>query len=53
MNLSAGPHKIVVEAFQDLPVGGRLRIGIMDQHKIVSAAAKALAAKADVVIVAA
>jgi beta-glucosidase len=53
LNLSAGPHKIVVEAFQDLPVGGRLRIGIMDQHKIVSAAAKALAAKADVVIVAA
>ncbi len=53
LNLSAGPHKIVAEAFQDSPVGGRLRIGIMDQHKIGSAAAKALAAKADAVIVAA
>jgi beta-glucosidase len=53
LNLSAGPHKIVVEAFQDFPVGGRLRIGIMDQRKIVSSAAKAIAAQADVVIVAA
>jgi beta-glucosidase len=53
LNLSAGPHKIVAEAFQDYPVGGRLRIGIMDQGKIVSAAAKALAAKAGVVIIAA
>jgi len=53
LNLSAGPHKIVVEAFQDFPVGGRLRIGIMDQRKIVSSAAKAIAAKVDIVIVAA
>ena len=53
LNLSAGPHKIVAEAFQDFPVGGHLRIGIMDQGRIVSAAAKALAAKADVVIIAA
>ena len=53
LNLSAGPHKIVAEAYQDNPVGGRLRVGIMDEHKIVSAAAKALAAKADIVIVAA
>jgi beta-glucosidase len=53
LNLSAGPHKIVAEAYQNFPVGGHLRIGIIDQHKIVFAAAKALAAKADVVIVAA
>jgi beta-glucosidase len=53
LDLSAGPHKIVAEAYQDNPVGGHLRVGIMDQHKIVSAAAKALAAKVDVVIVAA
>jgi beta-glucosidase len=53
LNLSAGPHKIVAEAYQNSPVGGHLRIGIIDQHKIVSDAAKALAAKADVVIVAA
>jgi beta-glucosidase len=52
LKLSAGPHKIVAEAFQDFPLGGRLRIGIVDQHKIVTAAAKALAAKADIVIVA-
>jgi beta-glucosidase len=53
LNLSAGPHKIVAEAYQDFPIGGHLRIGITDRLKIVSAAAKALAAKADIVIVAA
>jgi beta-glucosidase len=53
LNLSAGPHKIVVEAFQTSPIGGRMRVGIVDQRKIVSAAAKTLAAKADVVIIAA
>ncbi|MGA8506049.1 MAG: glycoside hydrolase family 3 C-terminal domain-containing protein [Candidatus Sulfotelmatobacter sp.] len=53
LKLSAGPHKIVAEAYQDFPVGGRLRVGIMDQHKIISASAKAVAAKADVVIIAA
>jgi beta-glucosidase len=53
LDLSAGPHKIVAEAYQDNPVGGHLRVGIKDQHKIVSATANALAAKADVVIVAA
>jgi len=46
-------HKIVAEAFQDFPIGGRLRIGIMDQRKIVSAAAKAVAAKVDAVVIAA
>ncbi|MGA8273404.1 MAG: glycoside hydrolase family 3 C-terminal domain-containing protein, partial [Candidatus Sulfotelmatobacter sp.] len=53
LQLSAGPHKIVAEAYQNFPVGGHLRIGIEDQHKIVSAAAKAEAGKADVVVVAA
>jgi len=53
LNLSAGPHKIVAEAYQGFPVGGHLRIGIIDQQKIVSAAAKAVASKADVVIFAA
>jgi beta-glucosidase len=53
LSLSAGAHKIVAEAYQDNPVGGHLRVGIMDEKKIVSAAAKALAAKADVVIFAA
>jgi len=53
LNLSAGPHKIVARPTRSFPVGGHLRIGIIDQHKIVSAAAKALAAKVDSVIVAA
>jgi beta-glucosidase len=53
LNLSAGPHKVVAEAYQNFPVGGHLRVGIADQHKIVSAAAEAVTAKADVVIVAA
>jgi beta-glucosidase len=52
LNLSAGPHKIVAEAFQNSPIGGRMFVGIIDQHKIVSTAAKALAAKIDVVIIA-
>ncbi len=53
LHLSAGPHKIVAEAFQNFPVGGHLRVGIIDQQKIVSADAKAEAAKADVVLIAA
>jgi beta-glucosidase len=53
LELSAGPHKIVGEEYVNSIVGGRLRVGIVDQHKLVSAAAKELAAKADVVIIAA
>jgi len=53
LELSAGPHKIVGEEFVNWYVGGRLRAAIVDQHKIVSDAAKQLAAKADVVIIAA
>ena len=53
LELSAGPHKILGEEFVHSIVGGRLRVGIVDQHKIVSDAAKQLAAKADVVIIAA
>jgi beta-glucosidase len=53
LHLSAGPHKIVTEAFQDNPVGGHMLVGIIDQQKIVSAAAKAEAAEADVVLIAA
>ena len=51
LTLSAGPHKIIAEAFQNTPIGGRLFVGIMDQHKIVSAAVKAAAAKADVIVI--
>jgi beta-glucosidase len=53
LTLSAGPHKIVAEAFQNSPIGGRMFVGIADQRKIVSAAAKTLAARADAVIIAA
>ena len=53
LQLSAGPHKVVGEIFLDSFVGGRLGMGIIEQSKIVSAAAKQLAAKVDAVIVAA
>jgi beta-glucosidase len=53
LSLSAGPHKIVAEVFQTFPIGGRLNVGIVDERKIVSAAAKTLAAKADAVVIAA
>ena len=49
--LSAGLHKIVVEDARHSPVGGRLRFAIVDQSKVVSARAKELAAKADVVVI--
>jgi beta-glucosidase len=51
LDLSAGLHKIVVEDSRHSPVGGRLRFAIVDQSKVVSARAKELAAKADVVLV--
>ena len=53
LELTAGPHKIVAEDFQSGAIGGRLRVGIAEQKKLVSDAVKSLAAKADVVIIAA
>ena len=53
MPLSAGMHKVVVEAWQGGPIGGKLRLGIIAEDKVVSERAKMLAAKADAVIVAA
>ena len=53
LQLTAGPHKILVEDFQKSAVGGRLRVGIIDQRKLVSEAAKTLAGKVDVVVIAA
>jgi beta-glucosidase len=53
VQLSAGPHKVVVEDYQSGPIGGKIRVAIADQRTLVSAKAKALAAKADVVVVAA
>ncbi len=53
VNLTAGPHKVVVEDYQDTAVGGRLRLAIADQRKLVSESLKSQAAKVDVVVIAA
>jgi beta-glucosidase len=44
---------VVVEERQDFAVGGKLRVAIVPEEKIVNERAKELAAKADVVVVAA
>ena len=49
IDLAAGPHKIVVEDVQRSPFGGRLRLAITDQRKLISEDVKKLAAKADAV----
>jgi beta-glucosidase len=53
LKLTPGPHKIVAEDHQSALFGGRLRVAIVDQRKLVSDAARQLAAKVDAVIVAA
>jgi beta-glucosidase len=53
VDLTAGPHKVVVEDRQTFVIGGRLRLAIVPEDKIVNDRAKELAAKADVVVVAA
>ncbi|MFL6427218.1 MAG: beta-glucosidase family protein [Acidobacteriaceae bacterium] len=53
LELSAGPHKVVAEDRQTFVIGGRLRLAIVDGNRIVNERAKALAAKADAVVVAA
>ena len=53
LDLTTGPHKVVVEEGLHSPVGGRIRFAITEESKIVDAKAKELAAKADVVVVAA
>ena len=53
VELTAGLHKVVVEDFQNSPMGGRLRVAIADQRQLVSQASKTLASKADVVVIAA
>jgi beta-glucosidase len=53
LELSAGPHKVVVEDRASRPVSGRLQFGIIDAQKVVNARAVEMAAKADVVVVAA
>lgn len=53
LELTAGPHKVVVEDRQTFVIGGRLRLAIVPEGKVVSERAKELAGKADVVVVAA
>ncbi len=53
LHFSAGAHKIVGEEYVHSAIGGRLRVGIIEQNKIVSDVARKLAVKADAVIVAA
>jgi beta-glucosidase len=51
LDLTAGPHKIVVEEWQKSPVGGHLLFGIVAENKVVNPVAVQLASKADVVVV--
>lgn len=53
VDLTAGPHKVVVEDRQMSPIGGRLRFAIAPADHVVNERAKELAAKADVVVIAA
>ena len=52
IDLTAGPHKVLVEDVQRTPFGGRLRLAIANQKQLVTDAAKKLAASADAVVVA-
>lgn len=52
LELTSGPHKIVVEDVQRTPFGGRLRLAISNQQTLVTDAAKRIATKADAVVVA-
>ncbi len=51
--LSAGPHKIVVEEYQNNPVGGHLLFAIAPADTIVNPHAIEMAKRADAVIIAA
>lgn len=51
LELSAGPHKVVVEESQSGAVGGHLLFGIVAEDKVVNPLAVKLAGKADVVLV--
>jgi beta-glucosidase len=55
IELSAGPHKVVFEQFQPPrpgPFSGGVQVGIVPEDRLVDPAARALAAQADVVVLA-
>ena len=51
LELSAGPHKVVVEEWQKTPIGGHVALAIVPENKVVNPEAVKLASKADVVLV--
>jgi beta-glucosidase len=51
LDLTAGPHKVVVEEWQTSVVGGHLTFAIVPEDKVVNAQAVKLAAKADAVVI--
>ena len=51
LDLSAGPHKVVVEEWQRSAVGSHLLLGIAPESSIVDKSALQLAAKADAVVI--
>lgn len=51
LDLSAGPHKIVIEEMQTSPVGGHLLFAIVPQNQMVDAQVAKLAKLADAVVV--
>ena len=53
LELTAGPHKIVVEEWQSSVVGGLLKFAIVAENKVVNPAAVQMAKQADAVVVAA
>ena len=53
LQLTSGPHRIVIEDYQHGQFGGRLRVGIAPLSKLVSEDAKKQAATVDAVLVAA
>ncbi len=53
LDLTAGPHKIVVEEWQSSVVGGLLKFAIVAENKVVNPVAVQMAKRADAVVIAA
>ena len=51
LELTPGPHKVVIEEWQKTPIGGHVALAIVPENKVVNPEAVKLAAKADVVLV--
>ncbi len=53
LDLTAGPHKVVVEEWQSSVVGGLLKFAIVAENKVVNPVAVQMAKRADAVVIAA